>query len=187
MKTCTKCKLFKETSEFSKSYRTRDGYNFWCKKCHAEAKRIWKEKNKETIKQNNRNYYELNKEHKRDYQRDYKRKNRKTVNRKRRAYYEKNKNREIHRKKKWKQRRLLLTPEYAIELKKQKANDRKRYKEKYPMAGRNYMKRQVQNLTDLYIKSVLKDAGFPNVENKELIEIKRLMLKTKREINKNTK
>ena len=32
-KRCTKCKKWKKESEFGKNSSTRDGLNFWCKKC----------------------------------------------------------------------------------------------------------------------------------------------------------
>lgn len=46
MKTCTKCKLEKDTSEFGKHSGTRDKLCSWCKLCHKRATADWKVKNK---------------------------------------------------------------------------------------------------------------------------------------------
>lgn len=47
MKICTCCKEDKELSEFSKSCRTKSGYNFQCKECIKIAKADWKSRNLE--------------------------------------------------------------------------------------------------------------------------------------------
>ncbi len=36
MKICSKCKTPKPLSNFNKHHRSRDGYQWWCKKCKAE-------------------------------------------------------------------------------------------------------------------------------------------------------
>lgn len=39
MKTCTKCEITKELSDFSKDRHKKDGYQNWCKKCRAISAR----------------------------------------------------------------------------------------------------------------------------------------------------
>ena len=39
MKTCTKCQINKEYSEFHKQQNTIDGHTYWCKQCYHE---YWK-------------------------------------------------------------------------------------------------------------------------------------------------
>ena len=48
MKECSKCKVAKETIEFGKSSRTKDGFNSWCKLCVRERSKQWYKINFET-------------------------------------------------------------------------------------------------------------------------------------------
>jgi hypothetical protein len=47
MKTCAKCSLSKEFTDFSPNKRTKDGYHTVCKPCAAKASREWQQANKE--------------------------------------------------------------------------------------------------------------------------------------------
>jgi len=40
MKTCSKCGIRKDFSEFHRSSQTKDGFNYWCKSCRLEYKRV---------------------------------------------------------------------------------------------------------------------------------------------------
>jgi len=77
MKTCTKCNIEKEYSDFYKFNRSKDGYTSHCKECRKkEVKKyreenkekisvglkLWRHKNKEKIKESKKLYYEDNKE-----------------------------------------------------------------------------------------------------------------------------
>lgn len=58
MKICTKCKGTKESSEFNKDKRAKDGLHSWCKKCHyAGQKEYHKEYQKEYQKTDKRRAY----------------------------------------------------------------------------------------------------------------------------------
>ena len=46
MKTCRKCKQAKATSEFSKTKRSADGLQWWCRTCMRESARNWARKNR---------------------------------------------------------------------------------------------------------------------------------------------
>ena len=50
MKVCTKCKLSKHESEFSKNRRERDGLEYWCKACNILRIRIYHDTHQEKIK-----------------------------------------------------------------------------------------------------------------------------------------
>jgi hypothetical protein len=78
MKTCNKCKLEKELSEFVKDNNKKDGLKTQCKTCTKQLRENNKEKlneyskkynelNKEKIKL----YYEANKDKKREYAKKY--------------------------------------------------------------------------------------------------------------------
>ena len=72
-KLCVKCDQTKDTSLFNKSKETKDGYNSWCKSCHADYKKQYNSDNRESINEYKRNngfttyayqkkYYERRKE-----------------------------------------------------------------------------------------------------------------------------
>lgn len=112
MKTCRKCKIEKEFSDFSKDKSTKDNINTCCKLCNkqyrsenndkikiylkeyyidnleylTEYKKEYRINNADTIKQ----YALDNKEYKREYQKEYNINNKDKVNKQRRIY---NKNR----------------------------------------------------------------------------------------------
>lgn len=50
MKRCSKCKNWKEESEFGKSLTHKDRLRIWCKKCEAEYARKRYEKNRGNVK-----------------------------------------------------------------------------------------------------------------------------------------
>lgn len=63
MKTCTKCKVEKEFSEFGKLKQSKDGYRFYCKMCVKEERL----KNSEHIVEYRKQYAIKNKENRRLY------------------------------------------------------------------------------------------------------------------------
>ena len=46
MKQCRKCLTDKDKVCFNKQSKTKDGLSPWCKTCHAEQHKIWKQKNR---------------------------------------------------------------------------------------------------------------------------------------------
>ena len=73
MKRCPKCETEKETTEFYKNKRTKDGLKSWCKECHLndsrsreekynETRRKYREEHKEESREKKRVYYNNNKE-----------------------------------------------------------------------------------------------------------------------------
>lgn len=71
MKTCKNCKQTKEFSFFSKSKKTKDGFQEWCKECTKEYRLQWYSKNKKIRKEYNSNWRQNNKSRKREYDREY--------------------------------------------------------------------------------------------------------------------
>jgi hypothetical protein len=55
-KICLKCNREKDVSDFHKNKRTKDGYDRYCKQCKYEAYLVRYEKNKDKIKEYNKNY-----------------------------------------------------------------------------------------------------------------------------------
>lgn len=75
MKICSKCKLEKEELEFSKSKKSKDGLQFWCKDCRREYQKEYREteKYKERHKEYQKKYAKTNKG--KEYYRAYKKTN----------------------------------------------------------------------------------------------------------------
>ena len=59
---CTKCKKFKSKKEFYKDKWRQDGYDKHCKKCVSKDYKKWREKNKERVNKEKRDYYQKNKD-----------------------------------------------------------------------------------------------------------------------------
>lgn len=63
MKTCTKCKIEKQTSEFSRDKKSKDGFSYHCKNCvrarHIECDDRIREKTREYRKNNKQAIAEL--------------------------------------------------------------------------------------------------------------------------------
>ncbi len=49
MKTCSKCEIEKESSEFYKYKRNKDSLHSYCKSCIADNTRVWQSKNKDKV------------------------------------------------------------------------------------------------------------------------------------------
>ena len=62
MKICTKCKIEKELSEFSKNNRNKDKLCYNCKDCRNKSGQIYRHNNKDKIRKRNKIYLENNKE-----------------------------------------------------------------------------------------------------------------------------
>lgn len=60
-KHCAKCKQTKPFSLFSKDATKKDGFNSWCKDCKAVQTKLWKSKNKDSVKVYAKDYAEKNK------------------------------------------------------------------------------------------------------------------------------
>ena len=50
MKICSKCKIEKLVSAFTKNKNNKDGFNYWCKDCSYKSARDWRIKNPEKSK-----------------------------------------------------------------------------------------------------------------------------------------
>ncbi len=72
-KICTKCRVQKDLSEFNKSKINKDGFRRDCKSCQ----KIYREINKEKLKQQRKQYYEFHKVQINEYDKKYKNEKRK--------------------------------------------------------------------------------------------------------------
>jgi len=62
MKKCSKCKINKNESSYSKRKASKDGLSYICKECKCEIDKEYKDNNRDHIKNYMNNYYESNKE-----------------------------------------------------------------------------------------------------------------------------
>ena len=103
MKKCTKCKVDKEITEFSKDKRRKDGLYSSCKLC-----------NKEYHKEHNKEYYKKNK----DKIKEYYKKNKDKINENKKEYdkeyYKENKDKIIERQKEYIKNRKLSDPLFKM-------------------------------------------------------------------------
>lgn len=101
MKTCTKCKIEKPESEFSRHANKKDGLQTQCKKCVseyrsanskkiAEQKRRYREENRERVSEYERKYRDDNRERRAEYMRRYYAENKEYFTEHNRSYYIKN-------------------------------------------------------------------------------------------------
>ena len=101
MKTCYKCEVEKDTSEFTRDASKKDNLNIYCKKCQREKNllkyhqnieksqervREWRQENPEKYKETREKYYLQNKDKISEYRRQYHKTHREEYNAWRREY-----------------------------------------------------------------------------------------------------
>lgn len=149
-KKCGKCGEVKDVGEF---YKNRS----CCKKCRQSQLKEWQNNNRDKIKKYSRSQYVKNPEKLKERAKEWQLNNPE-------KYKE--------RKKEW----LLNNPGKDKE-------SRNKWKCKNPEKVKENSKNQRKSLNTCYIKKTLKLSGFTTEqinENPELIEVKRLIIKTKR-------
>ena len=166
MKECTKCKEVKSIDEFPFVYgrKKKDGtrkgrYHSRCKKCKKEILKIWRDKNPEYSKKESKKWREKNPNKSKDYSLQYKKEN-------------------IIRVKKWKHNWDLKNRDrYNIYNAKQPKEKKRLWQIKTNMKLR-------ERLSDGYIVNILcarnNLTAIDIRKYPELIETKRLIIKTKR-------
>jgi len=100
MKKCKSCKQEKEFADFHSDHRNRDGYRGVCKDCNLKKAQIWRDKNREKVREFGRSeehksylreYRKNHKKERADEAKGYRQKHGDKVRASRRDYYEKNK------------------------------------------------------------------------------------------------
>lgn len=162
MKTCTKCGIEKDESEFHKrSAATISGVVSQCKSCVLKKSKIYYEKNKEKIKEYSRNYFKNNRERCNKTSKKWRNKNKDKLRKlKMISYYKNHEN-------------CLL--------------QRKHWAEKNAEKVKNLNKSRSIELPDSYIDQQLSLKIEPELITSELRELKRIHIKLKRFINNKKK
>ena len=91
MKTCTKCKIEKDESNFQKRENGKNGLASWCKTCTKIYDDEYHNKNKEKINKRERDYYQKNKKRLKKVRHEYVNKNREKLSKNGKIYYQANK------------------------------------------------------------------------------------------------
>ena len=97
MKTCSKCKIEKELSEFTKNKQQKNGLNPSCKCCLKH----YREENKEKIKEYIKIYQQNNKEKLKNKYKEYYKENKEKIINQSKDYYQQNKVKVEEYKKQW--------------------------------------------------------------------------------------
>ena len=151
MKRCSKCGIEKSLDCFGKNKSRKDGVQSYCKAC----RKLYYKANPEKIKTAKKAWYKANSEKIKAQKKAYREANIEKVKVLEKAYQEANSEKIKTREKDWR-----------------KANHEKVKANK---------KRITERLPDCIIKTNLKAQGFPpEAITKELIEVKRIIIKTKR-------
>lgn len=150
MKTCAKCKIEKELTEFSKDKNSKDNLKYACKKCLSIEGKIYYNNNKEKESEKAREYYIKNKEKIDSKHREYKEKNKEKIkeyrqinkekiNLKHKEYYENNKEILLEYQKKHRQINKIKINE------KRKIYDRKRRENDFFFKSKKNIKCLIRN------------------------------------------
>jgi len=137
MKTCTKCGLEKDASEFYKKrgecvdcvkiYKKEYAQNN--KEKIAARKKHYREQNKDKIRKRKKEYYEENKEKIREYKRKYNQKNKERLKERRKKYQQENKEVLSVKAKEYRERNKERSKRYLKQWYKQNAEKVKQYRE----------------------------------------------------------
>ena len=91
MKVCSKCKIEKQKTEFSKRALSKDGFRSECKACHSAQSKKWSEENKEKIRESRKIYRKNNAEKVSLLSRAWRESNKERHSENSRRWYEENK------------------------------------------------------------------------------------------------
>lgn len=70
-KICSKCKTWRPIERYRKRLLSLDGYDYVCRECTNAKGREWRAKNKDRVRELNREFYEANREERKAYHRQY--------------------------------------------------------------------------------------------------------------------
>jgi len=171
MKTCTKCKLEKDKSEFSKDKSRKDGFRSYCKQCAKE----YRENNKNKMKE----YRENNKDKTKEYQKEYYENNKDKIAEYQKEWYENNKDKRKEYGKEWYENNKDKRKEYGKEYYENNKDKRKEYGKEYYENKKSEIRKHAKNWSRSsstynifanqisYAEEVRKDP-----ENKVLLQVK---------------
>ena len=159
-KTCVKCCILKEISEFSKQKQNKDGYNGRCKLCMKQynkdycqnnkdglkkARKEYNKKNKERFKDRDKKLREKNKDEKKEYNKIYQEKNKEKIREQKKKYLAINKEKKQKYQKEYYLKNKIYAKELAREYYKNNKDYMKEYKKNYRQANRDKINERARN------------------------------------------
>lgn len=61
-KRCSKCKVIKNINEFHKNKSRKDGYSHWCKTCNCKDSKLYRENNRDKVRESSKKWSKANPE-----------------------------------------------------------------------------------------------------------------------------
>ena len=163
LKRCSKCGEEKNISDFGNCAQSKDRLAYSCKLCCKEFRRVYREGNRDKIHTHNKSVYYSNIDKSREYKRILQKKRYPNIKDKAKVWYknwaEKNKDKVKSEYIKWRKNNIISAREISM------------------LSSR----RARTDLTDSICRAILKEKGFSaNTITQELIEVQRLITKTRR-------
>ncbi len=177
---CNICHIEKEKEEFPKKGEA------YCKLCKANKNKIWYTRNKKSIIDRTKKYRLKNLDKNRVWQKKYKDANKQDIQKRRKIYYSLNRDVLIKKRVKWAKENKEKVREHVrryYKSEKGKAARRiidLRHKDKIRDRHKVYMKKNSSELSDQYVRSLLKRGHMEN--SPEVLETKRIIIKIKRHV-----
>lgn len=160
MKVCNTCKITQDLSCFNIDKSASDGHQYKCRKC-AE---VYRQQNKEKLKEYYQNHYENNKEQKTEYQKEYYKNNKNKLKDYQQAYNLENRDKIKHRQTKYREQNQNKINYYF----------KKRKKDDIQFRIASNLRARISKALTNNIKrgSVIKDLGCSVCELKQYLESK---------------
>ena len=152
MKTCTKCKIEKELTEFSKDKNSKDNLKWSCKKCLNNEKKQWEINNKEKIKEYSKKYSEKNKKKIKNYNEQWRVDNKEKLKEYSKEYSEKNKEKIKNYNEQWKNDNKEKFKEKRKQYRENNKEKRKQYRENNKEKFKEYRENNKEK-TKLWFKN----------------------------------
>ena len=174
MKTCSKCKIEKELTEFNKNKTKKDGLHNLCKSCVKEYNKEYYKENKDIIIKQVREYRAKNKSKSKEIKKKYYKKNKEQISKKRKEWYEKNRKEIRQRRNNHYQENLEYYREKERSRERWKTEDAKKYQKKYRQENKEKIKKLSR---EKYLKNRSKEVELNLIKQRKAEEKKAKLLK----------
>ena len=166
-KVCTKCKQWKPLEEYGKNKNSKDGRQYQCKECKKEQQKQYYEANKEKVLKTTKQYKEANKERYKEYYKQYreaKKEHYKEYNKQyHKQHYEDNK----ERYKEYRDSRKDITKEYNKNYNKANKERIKIKSKQWRLNNKEYLKESKKEYYENNKEYILEQAKQHRKENQE--------------------
>lgn len=207
MKHCCRCNTDKEMTEFNRDFKNKDGLRYDCRDCQREVRRNWYLRNRAEQIAAAKSYSTANPEKKKEWDKIYRSRNKQKISDFKKTWYFNNHDREKGKRRAYYQSHPKEVMKKVMEWGRGNRDKVQQYKKRWALenkstlsilsilrclmfpearaiAANKYAKKATKQLTDNYIKTTLRNQKVPKeaMGDKELIELKREILKIKRSL-----